>query len=83
MKRLANKSALPLAIRRDFTVLERGRYWHIRCDVCRKAWSLPREKQTHPGNILHLLNHAEGHKQGAVDPDSQDNFPRDDADLAP
>ena len=33
MSALAKKSALPLTIRRDFTVLERGKVWHIRCDV--------------------------------------------------
>lgn len=32
---------------------------------CDDAWTLPKSKQTHPGNLLHLLNHEAGHKVGA------------------
>lgn len=37
----------------------------IECRGCDDAWTLPKSKQTHPGNLLHLLNHEASHKAGA------------------
>lgn len=50
---------LPECIVRDFNVKDAGADWHLHCKVCGKGWSL-KKTSDHPGNILHLLNHARG-----------------------
>lgn len=49
--------------------------WLITCPKCGDMWHLDK-KNEHPGNVLHLLNHARGHdapkpagrrKQAALD----------------
>lgn len=42
----------------------KGDHWEMWCKRCNKGWKLtkPREgTQLHPGNLLHLLNHARSH----------------------
>lgn len=38
----------------------KGKEWHLFCKVCGKGWALKKDS-THPGNTLHLLNHARSH----------------------
>jgi hypothetical protein len=35
--------------------------WRLFCKKCNKGWALNKDN-CHPGNILHLLNHAYSHK---------------------
>ncbi len=39
-----------------------GNKWELRCKRCDVGWSLPKDNK-HPGNILHLLNHARSHDE--------------------
>lgn len=50
------------AIRKYFTVETAPRQpnkWLIACEKCDSMWHLDKSSK-HPGNILHLLNHARG-----------------------
>jgi hypothetical protein len=38
-----------------------GTHWRLFCKKCKMGWSLPKGND-HPGNLLHLLNHARSHK---------------------
>jgi len=44
-----------------FNAESHGEKWHLFCKGCGKGWELPKG-DTHPGNLLHLLNHARSHK---------------------
>jgi hypothetical protein len=46
----------------QFTAKSVGNQWHLRCRLCNRGWSLPKNN-THPGNLLALLNHAHSHKE--------------------
>jgi len=43
-----------------FDVTERKGRYEFRCLKCQKGWSLA-SNNNHPGNYLHLLNHAYSH----------------------
>jgi hypothetical protein len=48
-----------------FNVEDHGAEWHLFCKVCGKGWALKKPatgEGAHIGNLLHLLNHAAGHK---------------------
>jgi hypothetical protein len=52
-------------IRKYFTVETAPRQkdkWLIVCEKCGNMWHLPKDNK-HPGNVLHLLNHARGHDE--------------------
>jgi hypothetical protein len=51
------------ALIRYYTIYDRKLFWIVECDVCNKRWrlDLPKTREIHGGNILHLLNHAYGH----------------------
>lgn len=36
---------------------------HFLCKACDEAWKLKKGGDRHPGNVLHLLNHARGHQK--------------------
>ena len=45
---------------------DKGNKWHLFCRKCGKGWALNKPTDgpgVHPGNLLHLLNHAHSHKQ--------------------
>jgi uncharacterized C2H2 Zn-finger protein len=51
------------AVRKYFTVEDAPRQknkWLIVCPKCDAMWHLDKDNK-HPGNVLHLLNHARGH----------------------
>ena len=52
-------SKAPLA--EYFNSESHGDSWHLFCKKCKKGWALKKDSD-HPGNLLHLLNHAHGHK---------------------
>jgi hypothetical protein len=42
-----------------------GTHWALTCKKCGKGWTLGKKlkgQDYHPGNLLHLLNHARSHK---------------------
>ena len=39
---------------------EKNNDWKLTCKKCGKGWRLSKDSN-HPGNILHLLNHARSH----------------------
>lgn len=48
-----------------FRAESHGNKWHMFCKNCGKGWSLVKQTkgmEYHPGNLLHLLNHAYSHK---------------------
>ena len=47
-----------------FNLKTEGKLWIIRCKLCSSGWSLPKNNK-HTGNLLHLLNHAMGHKENS------------------
>jgi len=52
-------------IRKYFTLETAPRQtdkWLITCERCGNQWHLPKDNK-HPGNVLHLLNHARGHDE--------------------
>lgn len=52
--------------RRYFTVEEKRDHWELWCKRCRRGWRLEKPAagvQLHPGNVLHLLNHAMSHAE--------------------
>jgi hypothetical protein len=52
-------------IRKYFTVETAPRQpskWLVICEKCDSMWHLDK-KSEHPGNVLHLLNHARGHDE--------------------
>ena len=47
-----------------FDYEDHGKVWHLFCKKCNKGWSLKKGESAdavHPGNVLHLLNHARSH----------------------
>jgi hypothetical protein len=44
----------------DFTIFDSGDKWIIKCNKCRKRWSLPKGP-VHAGNVLSLMNHVDTH----------------------
>jgi len=53
----------PLA--EHFRAESHGAKWHLFCRKCGKGWSLVKQTKGmdyHPGNLLHLLNHAHSHE---------------------
>jgi len=38
-----------------------GTDWHLYCRCCGQGWAV-KKTGTHPGDLLHLLDHARGHK---------------------
>lgn len=64
MKKKASKAEAPLP--EYYEGADKGEFWELWCKAkgCKKGWRLnkPREGQElHPGNLLHLLNHAHSH----------------------
>lgn len=51
------------SLREYFDLGETKLGWEVCCKRCNKSWELKRGGEQHPGNILHLLNHAFGHIQ--------------------
>lgn len=47
-------------IKRSFDIEDKGDAWHLHCKLCKIGWALHKTKNTAPGNILALLNHARG-----------------------
>jgi hypothetical protein len=48
-----------------FNAEDHGTKWHLFCKVCGRGWALNKKKDGedyHPGNLLHLLNHARSHE---------------------
>jgi len=43
-----------------FKAESKGKVWHLYCRHCDKGWALLKTSN-HPGNLLHLLNHARSH----------------------
>jgi hypothetical protein len=43
-----------------------GESWELSCKRCKQRWSVPVEKASKPGVLLHLLDHAHGHAAKAV-----------------
>lgn len=57
------KSDTMTTVRKYFTVETAPRKpnkWLVICEKCGSMWHLDKEAN-HPGNVLHLLNHARGH----------------------
>lgn len=52
---------VPAALVGKFDVEDAGSEWHLTCKRCPKRWAL-KKSSDHPGNVLHLLNHAAGHR---------------------
>jgi uncharacterized C2H2 Zn-finger protein len=46
-----------------FRSKDAGKDWHLTCKVCGKEFLLAKDS-THPGNLLHLLNHGRSHEKG-------------------
>lgn len=49
-------------MKKYFRVVEKPTSYEFWCLKCKKGWEL-KNKSNHPGNYLHLLNHAYGHKK--------------------
>lgn len=49
-------------MKKYFNVVEKGGRYEFRCLKCQKGWALP-ATNNHPGNYLHMLNHAYSHKK--------------------
>ena len=47
-----------------FLIFSRPGWWKISCAEpgCDQEWRLEKRPDLHPGNLLHLLNHAAGHQ---------------------
>jgi len=45
-----------------FDIMEKDGVYKIYCKKCDAGWQLDTRQGLHPGNILHLLNHAAGHR---------------------
>jgi len=72
------QSDMMTSIRKYFTVETAPRQpkkWLVTCEKCDSMWHLDKDSK-HPGNVLHLLNHARSHdvkkpngkrKQAALD----------------
>lgn len=43
-----------------YDVEDAGDEWNLWCKRCGKGWALSKQS-THPGNLLHLLDHARSH----------------------
>ena len=57
-------SELMASLRRYFTIEDapsQPDLWLIVCPTCGEMWHL-KKINNHPGNVLHLLNHARGHR---------------------
>lgn len=55
---------IPITLRRNYSIKDVGKSWHLTCDVCSKRWELQKPEKgqsVHGGNILHLLDHAASH----------------------
>jgi hypothetical protein len=48
-------------LRKYYTVTENNKIFRLFCRVCGKGWQLDTSNGCHPGNVLHLLNHAHSH----------------------
>jgi len=48
-------------MREFFKITERKGRYEFRCLKCSMGWALPTTNR-HPGNYLHLLNHAYSHR---------------------
>ena len=46
-----------------FRAEDGGSVWRLFCRKCGKGWEL-KKTSNHPGNLLHLLNHAASHRKG-------------------
>jgi hypothetical protein len=57
-----------------FTFTDAGADWHLRCKVCRSGWALQKSSD-HPGNLLHLLNHAHSHPAPITPPAPRSTAP--------
>lgn len=58
-----NMEDVMLPIRKYFTVETAPRQtdkWLVSCETCGDMWHL-KKGNLHPGNVLHLLNHARAH----------------------
>ena len=54
-----------IPVRKYFKVEDAPRnpnMWLVVCERCGSMWHLDKELR-HPGNVLHLLNHARGHDE--------------------
>jgi len=61
---MAKKSDMMSSIRAYFTVETAPRQkdkWLIECERCGDMWHLPKDN-VRIGSVLHLLDHARGHK---------------------
>jgi hypothetical protein len=56
-------------IRKYFKVEQAGKahpkFWLIVCPKCEQMWHLGKDSK-HPGNVLHLLNHARSHDETPI-----------------
>lgn len=53
--------AIPESLPIHFHVTEKVDRWILKCRVCSARWELTHKGAAHPGNTLHLLNHAASH----------------------
>ena len=51
------------ALQGKFFVFSSRGHWRIECMECSGKWALDKKPDLHPGNLLHLLNHAAGHQE--------------------
>jgi hypothetical protein len=50
------------ALKQYFKIVEKPeKVFKLYCKRCQAGWQLDNRKGAHPGNMLHLLNHAYGH----------------------
>jgi hypothetical protein len=63
---MATKKELS-ALTGKFLIFSRPGWWKISCvePGCDREWRLGKRPDLHPGNLLHLLNHAAGHQNVA------------------
>jgi len=57
----AKAPSAPAPLPKYFRAKDKGDAWHLFCRKCGKGWSL-KKASNHPGNHLHLLNHARSHE---------------------
>jgi hypothetical protein len=57
-------AALPLSVRRHYTVRDLSHSWQLRCLYCSAGFELGKPRRTEevkPGNLLRLLEHTRSH----------------------
>lgn len=50
-------------LKKYFAIDQDEKGFIFKCLKCSRRWRLNKGGEKHPGNVLHLLNHAYGHKK--------------------